>query len=175
MTIQPGDFCCVPVSGGVGYLISVGEWLDGDGFGDYDHAEIFIGEADIYAPYGYTIGAYPGGAAKVALPCPPDKLPNALWSSGKFNLSDSQRTTIVAKATSLIGTPYSALDYFALALHRFKLKDNWLKNYIASSDHMICSQLVDYVYYQSGYILFTDDRWFGYVTPADLANLIKGK
>ncbi len=72
----------------------------------------------------------------------------------------------------MLGTPYSTLDYFALVLHHFDLKANWLKNYIAASDHMICSQLVDYIYMSVGIHLFSDNRWPGYVTPAALANLI---
>jgi hypothetical protein len=175
MIIQPGDFCCVPISGNVGKLISFGEWLDGDGFTDYDHAEIFIDEADTKGPFGYTIGAYPGGAAKIALPCPPAELPNALWSSNSFILTSEERLSIVASAAKLLGTPYSALDYFALVLHRFGLNADLVRDYIASTGHMICSQLVDYTYFQSGVHLFSDNRWFGYVTPADLANVIKEK
>ncbi len=45
-------------------------------------------------------------------------------------------------------------------------------DYVASSKHMICSQLVDFVYMQSGIHLFNDGRWPGYVTPADLASLL---
>jgi hypothetical protein len=175
LTVQPGDFCCVPISGYVGVLISIGEWLDGSGFNDYDHAEIFIGEPDMYGPYGYTIGAYPGGAAKVALPVPPEKLPHALWSSNALELTTEARAAIVANAKNSIGVPYSSLDYFALVSHRLHIPAPGLKDYIASSHHMICSQLVDYIYMHSGVHLFTDNRWPGYVTPADLANLIKEK
>lgn len=176
MTIQPGDFCCVPISGDVGHLISIGQWLDGNGFSDYDHAEIFIGEADTDGPYGYTIGAYPGGAAKVALPVEPEKLPNSIWSSeANFDISDLQRNVIIAIAKDMIGTPYSALDYFALVTHRLHVPAIGLKSYISSSKHMICSQLVDYVYKQAGVQLFGDDRWPGYVTPGDLADLIREK
>lgn len=173
MNIQPGDFCCIPISGGVGRLISVGQWLNGDGFGDFDHAEIFIGQADDKAPFGYTIGAYPSGAAKLPLPCPPEDLPSAIWSSGVINPTDEQRDTIVKTAIKLLGIRYSALDYFALVLHRLRVPAPGLKRYIGSTGHMICSQLVDYIYYQAGYHLFKDDRWFGYVTPAMLADLIK--
>lgn len=171
--ILPGDFCCVPISGEIGLLISFGEWLNGDGFGDYDHAEIYIGEPDELAPYGYTIGAYPGGAAKIPLICPPEKLPHALWSTGAFDLTDDDRTAIVSNAKKMLKVPYSVLDYIALALHRLHIYVPFLKGYIRSTGHMICSQLVDYVYTVSGVLMFTDNRWPGYVTPAALADLIK--
>jgi hypothetical protein len=37
---------------------------------------------------------------------------------------------------------------------------------------MICSQLVDFCYAKAGVRLFADNRWEGYVTPADLAGLL---
>jgi hypothetical protein len=173
MNIQPGDFCCIPINGNVGTLISIGEWLNGDGFGHYDHSEIFIGEPDIYGPYGYTIGAYPGGATRNALSVKPEDLTDTIWSSSCIQLSSQERLAIVANAKKSIGIPYSSLDYFALIAHRLRIPIPGLQAYISSSGHMICSQLVDYVYMKSGVQLFDDNRWCGYVTPADLANLIK--
>jgi hypothetical protein len=170
--VTPGDFCCIPISGSVGKLVSIGEWLDGSGFTDYDHAEIYVGMPDTAGPYGYTFGAYPGGAKLIALPCIPDGLPDALWSTGHISLTTGQRDAIVINSILLTGTPYSSLDYFALAAHRLRLPVPLLKNYIASTKHMICSQLVDYVYSGSGVHLFTDGRWPGFVTPADLAEVI---
>lgn len=165
-----GDFCCTSISGVTGKLISFGEWLNGDGFGDYDHAEIYVGMVDEKAPYGYTFGAYPGGATYV--PTTPELLSKALWSTGKILLTDVQRKSIVDMCAAAKGVPYSALDYFALVAHRLHIPVPYLKKYISDSGHMICSQLVDYVYMKSGVHLFNDNRWPGYVVPADLAKLI---
>jgi hypothetical protein len=175
--VKIGDFCVVPISGYVGWLISVGEWANGSGFHDYDHAEIYVGNPEGFVPlkYGYTLGAYPGGARLVGLTSEPVKVQNSLWSSGYFELTDGSRTEIVEKGLSLIGVPYSSLDYFALAAHHLHLPVPFIKSYIASTKHLICSQLVDYVYEQCGIHLFKDNRWPGYVTPADLAQLIGGK
>lgn len=177
MIVQLGDFCCVPIPGITGRLISVGEWLNGNGFGDYDHAEIYVGygaeAGGQTAPYGYTFGAYPGGAAYVPLPCPPEKLPGALWSSGKINMHDAQRSAIINECAALRGIPYSAADYFALAAHRMRIPVPSLKHFIYDSGHMICSQLVDFAYGAVGIELFKDGRWPGYVTPASLAELIR--
>lgn len=175
LTIREGDFCVVPISGTVGKLISFGEWLDGSGFTHYDHAEIYIGHPDNDGPFGYTIGAYPGGAARLPLSCSPAFLPDSLWSSGHISLTSAQRNDICNLAYDVLGTPYSFLDYFAIAAHRLHLPVPLLRDYIKSTKHMICSQLVDYVYMEAGVHLFNDGRWQGYVTPADLALRIAGE
>lgn len=169
--LQPGDFCCTSISGLTGKLVSFGEWLNGDGFGDYDHAEIYVGMVDPEsAPYGYTFAAYPGGAgyrvADLSL------MSGALWSTGKIVLTDEQRASILASCAAAKGVPYSILDYFSLVAHRMHLPVPFLKRYISSTGHMICSQLVDFAYMNAGVHLFQDDRWPGYVVPADLAKLL---
>lgn len=168
-TPQPGDFCCLPVSGSIGLSITLGQWLDGDRLQPYDHAEIYVGQADDQAPYGYTIGAYPSGAARLPLLCPPAQLPGSLWSSGIIDLTTTQRNEIVLWAGEHIGTPYSFLDYAALALHGAHIDPPGLREYIASTHHLICSQYVDLCYVKSDVHLFSDNRWSGYVKPGDLA------
>lgn len=161
----PGDFFVTSISGTVGRLISVGEWLNGDGFGQWDHAGVYLGD-------GTTVEAQPGGAARQRLAShDPSRL---LWSTGRIPLTDAQRTAIVTAATGYLGTPYSAADYFAIAAHRLRLPLPWLRTYVASSKHMICSQLVDRCYRDAGVQLFADGRWDGYVTPAELAGVIEG-
>jgi hypothetical protein len=86
----------VPVSGRAGLLVEAAQWLDGDRFQPYDHAEIYAGGADDKAPYGYTISAYPDGQRKIALPVPAAVLPGALWSTGLIPLTPAQRAGITA-------------------------------------------------------------------------------
>jgi hypothetical protein len=160
VTPLPGDFAVIPVRGPVGTLISIGEFLNGNGFGNYDHAEIYVGN-------GQTLGAYPGGAALVPVPVVQD---GWLWSTGHIQLTAGERDLIVSNALACQGVPYGWLDYFALAAHRFHLPVPGLKQFIGNSK--ICSQLVDYVYMQSGVHLFNDNRWPGFVDPADLAEVI---
>jgi hypothetical protein len=171
--ISPGDFAVVPISGAGGKLVEFGEFLNGSGFTHYEHAEIYTGGATDKHPYGFTFGAYPGGADCKPLLCPPQALPGALWSSGRITLTDQQRASVLAQCQALKGTPYSALDYFALAAHHLHLPVPGLEHYIQDTGHLICSQLVDQVYLQAGLHLFRDGRWPGYVTPADLATLIE--
>lgn len=167
---QIGDFAVIPVAGSVGRLISLGEWLNGSAFGHYDHAEVYVGMADANAPLGYTMGAYPGGAALV--PVSQNQI-GWLWSTGHIALTEVQRAAIVDNALACKGIPYSALDYFALAAHRLHIPSPGLRDYIQDTRHLICSQLVDLCYCNAGVHLFSDGRWPGYVTPADLAYVIR--
>lgn len=78
------------------------------------------------------------------------------------------RAQIVRAARPLEGTPYSFLDYLALALAHFGIRPKRLRKYLATSKHLICSQLVDEVYRRSGIHLFNDGRLSADVTPGDL-------
>lgn len=167
MTVPlPGDFGVVHMGGDSGKLIRLGQWLNGDGFADYEHAFVFVGLG------GCIVEAEPSGAKRA-----PFHYGDVLWSTGKIQLTEAERIIIVRTADKLVGTPYSAADYFALAAKRLRLGPlvPGLKRYVASSKHMICSQLVDYCYQQAGVQLFDDGRWPGYVTPGALAELLMAK
>lgn len=178
-----GDFCCVPVSGAAGVLIGLGERLNGDAFSRYRHAEFYIPAEHAYgftlpageAPHGYTFGAYPEGARLKTLPCPAASLPGALWSSGALQLTAHQRIMIISACRSLEGTPYGWLDYVALALHRLGVPAPGLRAFIGGTRSMMCSQVIDAVELRAGVHLFTDGRWPGYVTPAELAGFIESR
>lgn len=170
---RPGDFCCVPISGEIGFGVEIGQWLDRDRFQPYDHAEFYVGMPDAAGAHGYTIGAYPGGARRLPLPCPAAQLPGSLWSSGLIEPTAAQRAGIVAWAHAHVGTPYSFLDYLALTLHGLRVPAPGLRAYIASTAHEICSQLIDSGEAANGVRLFRDGRWPGYVKPGDLAMLLQ--
>jgi hypothetical protein len=203
MTVpRPGDFAVVSAGGYAGRLVQFGEWLNGAGtFDIYQHAFIYVGPRPAKPepangiwmktePIGQSgesaeaferrlarprageeavIQAEPAGADWAAL------TPHAktLWSTGKIPLTDDQRDAIVKAAIGYVGTPYSFLDYAALAAHRLHIPAPHLKTYIASTRHQICSQLVDQCYADADVHLFDDGRWPGYVTPADLARLLE--
>ena len=175
MTVpQAGDFAVVSAGGIPGRLVRLAEQANGSGpYADYQHAFIYIGGD------GQIIQAEPSGADYGQL------TPHAktMWSTGKIaigaagtigrlELSAEQRDKICDAARGYVGVPYSFLDYVALILHRLHIPAPWLKRYIASTRHMICSQLVDQCYLDAGIHLFDDGRWPGYVTPADLAKLL---
>lgn len=160
-----GDFEVVHIDGAGGTLIHVGEILNGSGFADFEHARLYLGD-------GKCVEAEPGGARIV----PYDPHDGGLWSTGIVTPSPAQRTQISKYGYQCDGIGYSAADYFALAARRlqFGLLVPGLRTYVASSGHMICSQLVDWCYMMAGFQLFDDGRWPGYVTPTDLAELILG-
>lgn len=160
--MRPGDFCVEHMPGTPGRLIRLGQWLAGDGFADYEHAAVCVRIATDGRPI--VVQAEPGGA-HIGF-----ARRDALWSD--LPLTETQRKAIVRAASGYIGTPYSWLDYVAIAAHRFRIPTPGLRRYIAATGHMICSQLVAQCYDDAGVHLFTDGRWPGSVTPADLYHLI---
>lgn len=173
-TPEPGDFCCVPISGYVGFSVELWQWVDGDRFQPYDHTEIYIGQPDAAGPFGYTASTYPNGPGKVALPCPASQLPGSLWSSGLIELTPAQRAGIVAWAVEHEDVGYSWLDYAALVLHGLRIPAPGLREYIASTAHMICSQYVAAGFAANG-VPLVQGQWPGYVKPGDLADLLLSK
>ena len=158
---MPADFACVSMGGEAGRLVALGERLNGSAFTQYQHAFIYMGDRRI-------VEAEPGGARERLL----QGYGSIVWSTGKIPLTAAQRGKIVAAAAGYIGTPYSWLDYVALALHRLHVPAPGLRAFIGSTHSMICSELVDRAYADAGVHLFADGRWPGYVTPADLAAVI---
>lgn len=160
--LLPGDFGLTQISGNVGRMIRVGQWLNGDGFANFEHAFLYIGNGQI-------VEAEPGGARLGNV----NEYSDIFWSSGKIPLTDAQRTLIVHAACHQLGVPYSFADYFALAAHRLHIPAPNLRHFIADSGHQICSQQVDYCYQVAGVQLFKDGRWCGDVVPLDLYNLVR--
>src|SRR5215472_8212861 len=143
---RPGDFCCIPIAGGLGWGIELGQWLAGDALQPYDHAEVYIGQPDKDGPDGYTCSAYPhsaGQTGKRPLPCPPAQLPGSLWSSGILKPTAAQRKGIVAWCLAHTDVEYAFLDYAELAAHTLHLPVPGLQQMISSSGSLICSQYVD--------------------------------
>jgi hypothetical protein len=155
-----GDFGVVNIPGRMGRLIRLGQWLNGDGYNDYEHAFIVI-TAD-----GTVVEGRPSGAGHNHT----SAYPGAVY----YTCPDNAREAVADAAIGLIGRGYSWADYFALAAVRFHLDliAHPLRRYVESSGRLICSQLVDYAYQLAGVQLFDDGRLPGDVTPGDLYALI---
>lgn len=183
VTAKPGDFFLVSFDGENpsfkggfkhwltnGGLVRIGQFADGSRWDDaeYEHAAVYIGG-------GRIVQAGPNGANIAHVADYDNDL--TLWSTGVIDLTDAERQVIVANAYVYVGTPYSWWDYVAIAAHRLHLLPavRFLKNYIASSKSMICSQLVDQCYEDAGKHLFNDKRWPGFVAPCDLSMRLHGE
>lgn len=161
ITPQPGDFGLVSITGGVGVLIRLGQWLNGDDFYNYEHAFIYIGNNQI-------VEAQPGGACITDLSYYSDR--TIIWSTGLITLNATQRNNIVTRAMLQVGTPYSFLDYFAIALYRLGIKYPRIAKRVKDSGHLICSQLVAIDYDAVGSPLTEYPPYL--VTPGRLANYL---
>jgi len=176
-TVQPGDFAAVRTTGEISRLIKIGEWSAlrarffprsvPSGSEDWEHAIFYVGgDKDM------ILEAEPGGAQLVPFHYNPS---DVLWSAENtaLDLTSEQRGLASSIAAKYVGTPYSFLDYEAIALHSLHIPAPGLKRYIKSTQHLICSQLADQCRQDMNSHLFNDNRWPGYVDPLDLALLIE--
>ncbi len=154
----PGDIGMVRMRGWGGKAIRIGQWLNGDGFENYQHAYVVTEKRRV-------IEAMPGGAILSPLSKYDGLHPVYL------RCPDEYRSAVASAAMALRDVPYSDADYVALAAHRFHIPAPHLKRYISSSGHLICSQLADHAAAIGGWHLFADQRWEGDVTPLDLVRL----
>lgn len=175
-TPLPGDFGLTVISEPyVNAAIRVGEALNGDGFGSWqtspDKSRHFRGFSHAFCllDNGEILEAEPGGAV-----IRPNPYTDSATVYSQWDLTDDQRADADQMGRTLIGVPYSAADYFALAAHRLHLPVPGLRRYVASSGHMICSQMVDWWYQLIGLQMFGDGRWPGYVTPEALTAVLAG-
>ncbi|BFP50080.1 hypothetical protein KCMC57_64480 (plasmid) [Kitasatospora sp. CMC57] len=159
---QPGDIGLTTIEGPIGVLVRFGQWINGTGFGMYEHAFVVL-------PGGRLIEAMPSGARIRPLADYDGKHVLYVAPAG---LTYSHRVLIAETAAAYEGVGYSFADYLALALRRLRIPAPGLRRFIASTRHMICSQLADQAYTDAGVQLFADGRWPGWVTPGDLFQLL---
>lgn len=168
--LRPGDIGFGPIHGNIGIGIRVALAIL-DGGAPYQHV-FMITEAIQKATAGFdeydppmAVEAMPGGAVEVDI--------SMRWTSKNCyvrpNYADVTQAEYAAQtAKQLIGTPYSFLDYYALAAHHLHLPSKLVDNYIKSSKHMICSQLVDHCLASADWHVFNDGRLPQDVTPSAL-------
>lgn len=161
-----GDFVLIRGKDRVGTLIRIAEYLRGDGWSPYSHAAVVV--SDELDPQ--IVEAEPGGARVARL----SEYDGWGYTTSHWPLVETQRVAIADAARALIGTPYSFVDYGSLALSRFHIRPGWVVRRLASSKHLICSQLVDECYRTAGLPMFGDHRFPGDVTPANLGAVLDG-
>jgi hypothetical protein len=165
MTPRPGDFAVVDTVTRASRLIQLGKVLSHRGFSMFDHAVICSRVRRDGTVY--IVEAMPGGAKETVWHYDDH---DHLWSTGIVKTS----TKAGKAALAYVDTPFSWLDYASIAAHASHLWAPGLRHYVASSRHLVASQLVDRAERDAGLHLFADRRWPGYVRPSDLAELILG-
>lgn len=170
--VLPGTTGLTSISGRVGKLIRLGQWLAENpvnrwwaknGEPNYQHAFVYLGPNNVY-PEGAIVEAEPGGARIRSV----SEYAEIYWCNAiaYHKAPPHELKAISNTAASYTGIPYSFLDYFAIAAHRLHLWTPGLKHYIKTTKHLICSQLCDAVYEANGIHLFKG-TWPGYVMPMD--------
>lgn len=172
--VAPGTIGLVAISGQVGKLIHVGQflaetpmrkWLQRNNEPDYEHAFIYLGATEEF-PEGAVLEAEPGGARIVSVSEYPEW--TVYWCDMLAAKFAASLPDVAQIAPEYKDVPYSFLDYFFLAAHRLHVWLPGLRSYIKSTKHQICSQLSDFIYQEAGAHLFADWRWPGDVMPMDL-------
>lgn len=167
MTYPPGGFFVVDVPGPGGYWIGLAQAVAGNA-SRYKHAGLILdsdGTILEAEPRGARLANIAGYAGRALLVCD-----GPILSLPAADQADA-RARVVAEGRRRVGTPYSWLDYAAIALVRLSVRLDGLRRYVAASGHDQCAQLVDLIYRTAGIHLFTDParREEGDVMPADLA------
>jgi hypothetical protein len=163
-TPQPGDIGLVHTNGEVGRLIRIGQWLNGDGFADFEHAFIVTDEWSNNGKQ-MIVQAESGGVQFVEL-----AYSNVHWCLGlSHELTLADRAAISQAAIECIGKRYGFLDYFSLAAERLHIPGHSLfTNYVKSTSTMICSQVCAWAYFKGGKPIWPGQAWTGDDTPGDL-------
>lgn len=181
MTLQLGDY---------GVVRSVGDWRETLAarfvrFGTrakVNHAVVYVGPVA-----GYTkpqiVETNPGGAKLADW----DKYGRNIWWStgdlpGHCTPTPEQGAQIARNAISMLGTPYGLIDILIIALAQSRSggfikpgkplgQQPWIVRRYMSSNHLICSQLVDRAFAEAGVHLF--EAWIQcLVSPGDLWRLL---
>lgn len=93
------------------------------------------------------------------------------YSLIRLPVDEDTRQAIAAAALKLLGTPYGKLDIIYLALLTSGIHFKWLREKVARTDHLICSQLADQACLDAGLHLFTDGRFPQQVSPGAIGEL----
>lgn len=174
----PGSFFLTTIDGWTGRWVSAAQAFVRGG-NEFTHAGLILDHDEF-------LEAEPGGAQinpikKLAsytlhhrvLLC---DAPMRMWAKNNDALMISEgvkRHELVTKARYMKDIPYSFLDYGALAMTEFKVP-GWqlVRDRVESSEHLICSALVDRAFMWADIHLFNDGRLPGDVTPGDLAKWV---
>lgn len=167
----PGTIGLVQVSGEVGKLIRLGQWLATNPLRRWlsrnteprlEHAFLYLGPTAEY-PYGAALEAAPGGSRIVSV----TKYNDIYWCRGIAAHWQDALASIALAAREDTGIPYSFLDYLSLLLLHLHIRPKFVVRRVAATHHQICSQICDWEYSKRGAQLFPH-QFPGDVMPIDL-------
>ena len=182
-----GAFFLTRISGRTGWWVGLAQALAGIP-SRWTHGGIIGSEGRTYeaGPGGVYIGSQADLKGKPHLVC--DALVTGLMGEADLldrfiaaKVENEIRCLAADAAHAHLGTPYSFLDYLALALlhleawvtgkptgHTSWWLTNRIRRRVQNSGHLICSAFIDHWASHMDVELFDDDRLPGDVTPADL-------
>lgn len=177
---RPGAFFLTTISGRTGWWVALAQAVAGIP-SRWTHAGIigYAGMTYEAAPGGVHYGHVSDLAHKPHIVCDAPVIekpgqPHPIVVSVE-DWEKATRGRVIYEAGALLGTPYSPLDYLALALlhlgdrlHIPKGLTTKVRQRVESSGHLICSAFVDRVYGNADIHLYNDGRLAGDVSPSDL-------
>lgn len=163
--LKPGDVGLGPIFGPGGWIPKLGQLIV-EGRSWPEHAFLIVG----YTSAGSIVQAMPRGAEIRKLNPARDFTTEHIFYRPPYAGQEARwRTVERAYHLARALTPYSFLDYASLALWHWKVRPNWVAQYITSTGHMICSQLVDDCLTAGDVHPYDDGRLHQDVTPAGLS------
>lgn len=128
-------------------------------------------EAEVAPPY-YSrprlVQAMPGGAEEIELRHEKHWNTNYCFVRPAYLNSAVSAAWVAREAQKYVGTPYSLLDYLAIAGLHAGVRNGPVRRYVRTSKHMICSQLADQAMADAGFHVFHDGRLPQDVMPVEL-------
>jgi hypothetical protein len=166
-SLLPGDIMFGPIGGGVGVLVGLGQLMLGD-VSRKDWRVRHVGVI-VQASAGAVrlVQAMPSGAEEI-------DLGRERWTSDyiyvrpRYDSLGAMQLRVAMAARGYVNTPYSFLDYAALAGLHFGIRNGLVRRRVTASKHMICSQLADQAMTDAGHHVFADGRLPQDVTPGEL-------
>lgn len=175
--LRPGDIGFGNIGGAAGALIWAGQKIVDATTKEesrFKHVLVVVSAAGTDRPYRdpvRIVQAMPSGAECIAIG-------EEHWTSDFVYIRPHYKIAgvgyggmserVAAAVMNYIGTPYSFLDYVAIAGLHLGIKDGLVRRYVTTSKHQICSQLADQAMTDAGWHVFTDGRLPQDVTPAAL-------
>jgi hypothetical protein len=172
--LHPGDIGFGNIGGAAGALIWAGQKIvDATSREEskFKHVFVVVSGAGTDRPYrdpARIVQAMPSGAECIEIG-QEHWSPHFVYIRPRYSPHmTGMAQDVAAAAMDYVGTPYSFLDYVAIAGLHVGIRNGPVRRYVKSTGHQICSQLADQAMTDAGWHVFDDGRLPQDVTPAAL-------